>query len=185
MAHQSTATTISPAPHAAPQRLATVRSIEHARRGRSRPATPPGVIRVLIVGNHALTRAGLRRLLDDDAGLAVIGEAANGDEAARELRSAEPDVLLLDAGCRELDPADLTRALSTRVAVLLLTDCESCDTLLAALRAGATGVLPKDSHPAHLASAVRTVASGGALLPAGTTRRLIRELVKTPSIPGQ
>lgn len=161
----------------------TVLSIEHARQRRSRPTVPGGDIRVLVVGSHALTRAGLRRLLEDDAGLTVIGEAANGAEAARQARSTAPDVVLLDAGSREPDPAALTRLLSGSVAVLLLTDHEAGDRLLAAVRAGATGVLPMDSHPAHLASAVRTVAGGGALLPPRTTRRLLRELVETPTTP--
>ena len=68
--------------------------------------------------------------------------------------------------------------------MLLLTECDPDDRLLAAIRAGATGVLAKDSHPAELASAVRTLAAGGALLPPRTTRRLITELVNTtPTIP--
>ena len=184
MAQQIMATITPPLPPGGSELNGAVFSIEHARRRRSRPNAPRGVIRVLVVGGHALTRAGLRRLLEDDAGLTVIGEAATGDEAARQVRWTEPDVVLLDAGSREPDPAELTRVLSERVAVLLLTDHEEGDRLLSALRAGATGVLPKDSHPAHLASAVRTVASGGALLPPHTTRRLITELIKTPTTPG-
>ena len=139
---------------------------------------------MLIVGRQALTRAGLRRLLEDDWGLAVIGEAASGDEGARLVRSTDPDVVLLDDGGLGLATTDLTRALGGRVAGLLLTDCEADDRLLAALRAGATGVLPRDSHPAELAYAVRTVARGGALLPPSTTRRLNAELVNTtPATP--
>jgi DNA-binding NarL/FixJ family response regulator len=184
MAQQITAASTPPAPPAAPEHRGTVFSIEHARRRRSRPPTPDGVIRVLVVGSHALTRAGLRRLLEDDTGLAVIGEAASGREAAGLVRSTDPDVALLDAGCLQQDPADFTHVLGGRVAVLLLTDCEADDRLLAALRAGASGVLPKDSHPAELASAVRTVAGGGALLPPLTTRRLITEFVNaTPTTP--
>jgi DNA-binding NarL/FixJ family response regulator len=159
----------------------TVVSIDHARRRRRRrrgPSAPGGAIRVLVVGSRALTRAGLRRLLEDDRGIVVIGEAADGDEAIRQVRSIEPDVVLLDACCRQLDPAEVTRALRGHVAVLLVTDTEGGDRLLGALRAGATGVLPADSHPAHLASAVRTVASGGASLPPSTARRLIAELVE-------
>jgi DNA-binding NarL/FixJ family response regulator len=139
---------------------------------------------VLVVGSHAITRAGLRMLLEDDAGLAVVGEAASGGEAARLAGATDPDVVLLDAGCLEPDPVASTRLLAGRVAILLLTECEADDRVLAALRAGATGVLPKDSHPAELASAVRTLASGGALLPPRTGRRLIAELVNTtPAVP--
>jgi DNA-binding NarL/FixJ family response regulator len=179
MAQRITATRTPPAPPAAADHGGAVLSIEHARRRRSRAPVPDGVIRVLVVGSHALTRAGLRRLLEDEPGLAVVGEAASGCEAAALARWTDPDVALLDAGCLQPDPADFTHALGGRIAVLLLTDCEADDRLLAALRAGARGVLPKHSHPAELASAVRTVAGGGALLPPLTTRRLITELVNT------
>ena len=170
-----------PAAPAACEPTGTVVSIDHARRRRRRRpglAAPGGAIRVLVVGSRALTRAGLRRLLEDDHGVVVIGEAADGDEAARQVRSTDPDVVLLDACCRQLDPAEVMRALRGRVAVLLVTDGEGGERLLSALRAGATGVVPADSHPAHLASAVRTVASGGASLPPSTVRRLIAELVE-------
>jgi DNA-binding NarL/FixJ family response regulator len=181
---QQIAAMSTPPPPREPDGRGTVLSIEYARRRRSRPSAPGGVIRVLVLGSHALTRAGLRRLLEDDAGIAVIGEAPSGREGAGLVRATDPDVVLIDAGWLEPDPADLTRMLGGRFAVLLLTDSETDDRLLAALRAGATGVLPKDSHPAELASAVRTVAAGGALLPPSTTRRLISELVNTtPNIP--
>jgi DNA-binding NarL/FixJ family response regulator len=156
-----------------------VLSIELGRRRRSRPSPPGDRIRVLVVGSRALSRAGLRRLLEDDWGLAVVGEAAGGREGARLARSSDPDVVLLDAGGREPDPTDLTRALRAHAAVLLLTDCEADDRLLAALRAGASGVLAMDSHPAELASAVRRVARGEGVLPPGTTSRLIAELADT------
>jgi len=179
------ATIAPPAPRAAFAGRGTVHSIESARRRLLRRPASRDVIRVLIVAGHAITRAGLRLLLEDDAGLAVVGEAASGDEGARLVRSTGPDVVLLEAGCVGPDPAASTRLLAHRVPVLLLTDFEADDRVLAALRAGATGVLPKDSHPAELTSAVRTLASGGALLPPRTGRRLIRELVNTtPTVPG-
>jgi DNA-binding NarL/FixJ family response regulator len=168
-----------PASRAASAGHATVHSIESARRRFRRPS-PGDSIAVLVVGSHAITRAGLRLLLEDDADLAVVGEAASGADGARLARSTDPDVILLDAGCLEPDPAAFTRLLAGRVAVLLLTDCDRDDRderVLAAIRAGATGVIAKDSHPAELASAVRTLAAGGALLPPRTTRRLITELV--------
>jgi DNA-binding NarL/FixJ family response regulator len=157
----------------------TVHSIESARR-RFRRQASRDVIRVLIVGGHAITRAGLRLLLEDDAGLAVVGEAATGRDGARLARSTDPDVALLDAGF-EPDLAASTRLLAPRLAVLLLTERDPDERVLMAIRAGATGVLAKDSHPAELASAVRTLANGGALLPPRTTRRLITELVNTTS----
>jgi DNA-binding NarL/FixJ family response regulator len=174
-------------PPAACRDHGTIRSIESARRRRSRrPASVDGpaspyAIRVLVVGGHALSRAGLRRLLEDDGQFTVIGEAASGHEGAELIGSTEPDVVLLDADTWESDLAACTRVLGGRVAVLLLTETDADDRLFAALRAGATGVLPKDSHPVELASAVRTLAGGGALVPPRTTRRLITELAKTMS----
>jgi DNA-binding NarL/FixJ family response regulator len=173
------ATMAPSAPRTAATGIGAVLSIESARRRRlGRPASRDGIC-VVIVGSQAITRAGLRMLLEDDTGLAVIGEAASAEEGARLVQYMEPDVVLLDAGRLEPDPGASTRALGSRAAVLLLTECEADDRVLAALRAGATGVLPKDRHPAELASAVRTVASGGALLPPSIGRRLITELVNT------
>jgi DNA-binding NarL/FixJ family response regulator len=183
MPYRLTATMAPPPPRVGSARHGTVHSIESARR-RFRRQVARDVIRVLVVGSHAITRAGLRLLLEDDAGLAVVGEAASSCDGARLARSTDPDVVLLDAGCFEPDPAASTRVLAGRVAVLLLTECDADERVLAAIRAGATGVLPKDSHPAELASAVRTLANGGALLPPRTTRRVITELVNTtPTVP--
>ena len=89
--------------------------------------------------------------------------------------------MLVDVGCPEPDLAVSAHVLGRLAPVLLLTECEADDRVLAALRAGATGVLAKDCHPAELTSAVRTLADGGALLPPRTTRRLITELVNDSS----
>ena len=184
MARQLTATMAPPGSWAASPGRGTVHSLESARRRRLHGPAPSGVIRVLVVGRQAITRAGLRRLLEDEHGLTVVGEAANGADAVRLLGATAPDVALLDAGCLEPEPAASTRALADRVAVLLLTERDPEDRILAAIRAGATGVVAKDSHPAHLASAVRTLAAGGALLPPRATLRLIFELGNTtPSSP--
>jgi len=182
MLQQLTATIAPPGPRTAATGRGAVLSIEAARRRRARRPQSRDLIRVLVVGSHALTRAGLRLLLEDDADLAVVGEAPSGAEGARLVRATDPDVVLLDAGCLEPDPVASTRVLAGRVAVLLLTESEADDRVLAALRTGATGVLAKDSHPAELATAVRTLASGGALLPPRTGRRLITELVNTTSL---
>jgi DNA-binding NarL/FixJ family response regulator len=181
MPQQLTATISPTAPRAVSTGRGTVHSIESARRQRLRQGAPRGVIRVLIVGSRAINRAGLRLLLEDYAGVVVVGEAASGSEGARLACTTDPDVALLDAGHWEPDPAASTALLARQVAVLLLTECDGDDRALAALRAGATGVVPKDSHPAELASAVRTLAGGGALLPPRVTRRLITELVNTTS----
>jgi DNA-binding NarL/FixJ family response regulator len=182
MPFRLTATMAPSPPRAGSAAHATVHSIESARR-RFRGQASRHVIRVLVVGSHAITRAGLRLLLEHDAGVAVVGEAASGHDGARLARSTDPDVVLLDAGS-EPNLAASTRLLAGRVAVLLLTECDPAERVLAAIRAGATGVLANDSHPAELASAVRTLANGGALLPPRATRRLITELVNTtPTTP--
>jgi DNA-binding NarL/FixJ family response regulator len=184
MPQQLMATMAPPGSWAGSRGRGTVHSLDSARRQRLRSPAPGDVIRVLVVGRQAITRAGLRRLLEDDHGLAVVGEAATGREATSLMRSTAPHVALLDTDCLEHEPAASTRLLADRVAVLLLTERDPDDRVLAAIRAGATGVLAKDSHPAQLTSAVRTLAAGGALLPPRTTRRLITELVNTtPSAP--
>jgi DNA-binding NarL/FixJ family response regulator len=170
----------SPPPPASDHR-GTVLSIENARQRRSRQSSSGDVIRVLLVGNHTLIRAGLRRLLDDDRGLAVVGEGADGGEAFSLVGSMRPDVVLVDVGCWDLDPVAFTCGLGGHVAVLLLSPRGPEDRVLDALRAGATGVVWNDSHPAELMSAIRTVARGDALLPPSVTRRLIAELVTSPS----
>jgi DNA-binding NarL/FixJ family response regulator len=169
----------TPTLHSSPSRAArgTVHSIESARR-RLRHA-PANGIRVLVVGSHAIYRAGLRRLLEDDAGVVVVGEAASGRDGARLANAIDPQVVLLDARRVEPNPTASTRLLAGRAAVLLLTECDLDDRVIAAIRAGATGILAKDSHPAELASAVRTLAAGGALLPPCTTRRLITEFINS------
>jgi DNA-binding NarL/FixJ family response regulator len=166
---------VSPASRAAG---GTVHSIESARRRRRHHASASG-IRVLVIGCHAISRAGLRRLLEDDGGVVVVGEAASGWDGARLASMTDPQVVLVDARRAQPDPAASTRMLAERAAVLLLTECDLDCRLLAAIRAGATGVLAKDSRPADLSSAVRTLAAGGALFPPATTRRLITELVNT------
>jgi len=156
-----------------------VLSLDAARQRRARLASRD-VIRVAVVASHAITRAGLRRLLDDDAGLAVVGEASADADAAALIRATDADVIVVDADCVGPEPR-WSEVLDGRSPVLLLITSDAEEHLLAALRAGATGMLAKDSHPAELASAIRTLARGGALLPPRIARRLIAELVHAPA----
>ncbi|MET0134171.1 MAG: response regulator transcription factor [Kibdelosporangium sp.] len=143
-------------------------------------------IRVVLVDDQTLIRAGLRGLLDHSADIEVVGEASNGVEAIQVVRAAKPDVVLMDVRMPVMDGLAATRALvadptlaNTRVVVL--TTFELDDYIAGALRAGASGFLVKDMEPADLRAAVRVVATGEALLSPGATRRLIAQfLAQTP-----
>jgi DNA-binding NarL/FixJ family response regulator len=177
MAQQLTATVAFPAAPASSTGRGAVISIEAARRRRSRGRAPRDVIRVLVIGRHAISRAGLRRLLEANAGVEVSDEAATARDAARLLRATDPDVVLVDADGVEPDPTACSCMPDGPVPVLVLTACDADDRLLAALRAGAAGVLSKDSPPASLVSAVRTLGGGGTPRPPRTTRRPLEERI--------
>jgi DNA-binding NarL/FixJ family response regulator len=159
-------------------------ALDHAGRenGSRRPAAPP-VIRGLIADSHRLVRAGLRRLLEGIDRIAVLGEAATGDELVELARRLRPDVVLLDASLRGLDCVEATRQVlgGPRIAVLLLIATESDERSFAALRAGATGLLLKDTRPSELVRAVKLLAQGEALLSPPLARRLIAELAAQPN----
>jgi DNA-binding NarL/FixJ family response regulator len=144
------------------------------------------VIRVLIADDQALVRAGFRALLDAEDDLEVVAEAADGAEAVALVKSHIPDIVLMDIRMPRLDGIAATRTLSSdqsldAVRVLVLTTFESDDTVVDALRAGASGFLVKDTEPAELVRAVRTVATGEALLSPSVTRRLIAQVVGQPA----
>ncbi len=136
------------------------------------------MIRVLIVDDQPLVRAGLRVLFEGECDIAVIGEAANGAEAVTLARQALPDVILMDIRMPVLDGLEATHQIAADeqlddVKVLILTTFESDEYVFDALRAGASGFLLKDAEPTELLRAVRVVASGDALLSPSVTRRLI------------
>jgi DNA-binding NarL/FixJ family response regulator len=160
-------------------------ALDHAGRanGSRRPAAPTA-IRVLIADSHRLVRAGLRVLLEGIDRITVLGEAATGDEVVELARSLRPDVVLVDAGLPGLDCVEATRRVLSgpRIAVLLLIATESDERSFAALRAGATGLLLKDTHPSELVRAVKLLAQGDALLCPPLARRLITELAAQPNL---
>lgn len=124
-----------------------------------------GTIRVAIAHGRRLVRAGLHVLLDREAGIAVVGEAANGDEAVALTRRLRPDVVLIDIDLPGLDCVEATRRMlvGQSVAVMVLTTSETDARHIATLRAGATGLLAQDREPAELVRAVRLLARGGRL----------------------
>jgi DNA-binding NarL/FixJ family response regulator len=139
------------------------------------------MIRVLIVDDQPMIRAGIHAILDSQPDLTVVGEAENGRVALDRSRMLRPDVVLMDVRMPELDGLAATRALLStdgyRPRVLMLTTFDIDDYVYAALRAGASGFLLKDSEPEELMRAVRVVANSEALLSPSVTRRLIENFV--------
>jgi DNA-binding NarL/FixJ family response regulator len=144
------------------------------------------VIRVLLVDDQALVRAGFRALIDSEDDLEVVGEAGDGGEAVELAAQLVPDVVLMDIRMPRLDGIEATRRIGAdprlrRVRVVMLTTFETDEYVFEALRSGASGFLVKDTGPAELLHAVRVVASGEALLSPSVTRRLIAEFA--PRLP--
>ena len=134
------------------------------------------MIRIAIVDDQAMVRSGLRSLLEDETDLQVVAEAADGETALALVRHYRPDVVLMDVRMPVLDGIEATRriaadGLPTRV--LILTTFDLDEYVFRALRAGASGLLLKDATAEQLVAAVRTVASGDALLDPSVTRRVI------------
>jgi DNA-binding NarL/FixJ family response regulator len=143
------------------------------------------VIRVALVDDQALLRAGLRVLLDNEDDIAVVGEAGDGEEAIALARQTRPDVILMDIRMPGLDGVEATKRIAEDdrlegVRVLILTTFESDEYVFEALRVGASGFLVKDSRPTDILGAVRVLASGEALLSPSVTRRLIEEYAAWP-----
>ena len=142
-------------------------------------------IRLLLVDDQALVRAGLRLICDAEPDLEVVGEAGDGEQAVAAARRLRPDVTLMDVRMPRVDGIEATRRLAvldprvTRVLVLTTFDTESY--VHGALRAGASGFVLKDAEPERLVEAVRVVAAGDALLDPAVTRTVIAELVRRPA----
>src|SRR4051794_38969694 len=143
------------------------------------------MIRVLVADDQSLLRAGLRVLLESEPDIAVVGEAADGEEAVRLARETRPDVILMDIRMPVLDGVEATRRIAadqhlSGVKVLILTTFEADQVLFETLRGGASGFFVKDSDPVEILRGVRVVASGEALLSPAATRRLIEEFAAWP-----
>jgi len=138
--------------------------------------------RVLVVDDDPLVRVGLRMLLNGD-GLAVVGEAGDGAEAARQVDALQPDVVLMDIrmpGVDGLTATETIRGLPDPPEVIVLTTFDADEHVLRALRAGAAGFLLKDTPPADILTAVHRVAGGDAQLSPSVLRQLISSVIATP-----
>jgi len=133
-------------------------------------------IKVLIVDDDALVRAGLTMMLDGANGIEVVGEAADGDKVPAAVDAHAPDVVLMDLRMPRTDGITATRRLRARPRapeVIVLTTFDADENVLGGLRAGASGFLLKDSPPARIVEAIRRVAAGDPILSPEITRRLM------------
>ena len=140
------------------------------------------MIRVLIADDQALMRQGFRMILSAQPDIEVIGEADTGTAAVRQATALRPDVVLMDIQMPVLDGIAATRQLAG-TKVLILTTFGNDDYVAAALAAGASGFLLKDTTPQQLVHAVRVVAAGDALLDPAVTRQLIQRALPSLTRP--
>jgi DNA-binding NarL/FixJ family response regulator len=140
-------------------------------------------VRVLIVDDDDLMRAGLRGILASDDAIELVGEAVDGREAAYRARLLSPDVVLMDVRMPDLDGISATRELLAAfpdVKVLILTTFEDDDYIFGALNAGASGFLLKRTRPEELIAGIHTVAAGDSLLSPSVTSRVIERMAGQP-----
>jgi DNA-binding NarL/FixJ family response regulator len=142
-------------------------------------------VRVLVVDDQDLLRGSFRVLIDTAPDLVTVGEAATGAEAVEFARRHRPDVVLMDVRMPQMDGIEATRRIcgspaTAGVRVLILTTFDLDEYVYAALQAGASGFLLKNTPPGELLAAIRVVASGDALLAPSVTRRLIAEFARRP-----
>lgn len=144
-------------------------------------APRPGLIRVGLVDDQQLVRAGFRMVIDSQPDLEVVVEAGDGAEALRRLALVPCDVVLMDVRMPTLDglaaTARLTAGTGPVPRVVVLTTFDLDEYVLAAIRAGASGFLLKDAPPEEMLAAIRTVHAGDAVIAPSSTRRLLEHLV--------
>jgi DNA-binding NarL/FixJ family response regulator len=144
-------------------------------------------IRVLLADDQTLVRAAFAMLIESARDMEVVGQAGTGREAVELARSERADLVVMDIRMPDLDGIEATRRIAADedlagVKVLVLTTYDTDEHIVEALRAGASGFLVKDTKPAELLDAIRTVAAGDALLSPGPTSRLIARFRRTPHI---
>nr|WSY55044.1 response regulator transcription factor [Streptomyces sp. NBC_00886] len=145
-------------------------------------------IRVLLADDQHLVRAAFAMLVESAKDMEVVGQAATGREAVALARTERADLVLMDVRMPDLDGIEATRLIAADedlagVKILVLTTYDTDENVVEALRAGASGFLVKDTRPAELLDAIRTVAAGEALLSPGPTARLIARFLRGPAAP--
>lgn len=147
------------------------------------------MIRVLLVDDHAVLRAGFRTILEASGDIVVVGEAATGREAVDAARALRPHVICMDVQMPGMDGLEATRLIvadpAVDAAVIIVTTFDRDDYLFAALDAGASGFLLKNAGADELVAAVRVVAAGDALLAPEVTRRVIERFAAAPASPAE
>jgi DNA-binding NarL/FixJ family response regulator len=144
-------------------------------------------IGVLLADDQAMVRTGFRMILESDPDIGVVGEAANGEQAAASTRRLRPDVVLMDIQMPDVDGLEATRRITAdpdlHTRVVILTTFERDEYVFEALQAGASGFLLKNAPPEELLHAVRVVANGDALLAPSVTRRIIEQFAHARANP--
>ncbi|MGH3480818.1 MAG: response regulator [Pseudonocardiaceae bacterium] len=147
------------------------------------------MIRVVVVDDQQLVRAGIAMLVSTEEDITIVAEAADGQEALTQIRAQRPDVVLMDVRMPGTDGVEATRAVidesltapnGQAIGVIILTTFHIDEAVYAALRAGASGFLLKDAAPTEIVAAIRAVAAGEAWLDPAVTRRLIDEFAARP-----
>jgi DNA-binding NarL/FixJ family response regulator len=140
-------------------------------------------IRVVLVDDQELVRAGFRVILGTEDDIEVVGEAGNGAEAVDRIAELGPDVVLMDVQMPDVDGLEATRrilAADDTTRILILTTFDLDEYVYEALGAGASGFVLKDDPPEQLLTAIHTVAAGDALLSPSITKRVIKHFARTP-----
>ncbi|GAA4072084.1 response regulator transcription factor [Microbacterium laevaniformans] len=144
-------------------------------------------VRVLLVDDHAVMRAGFRMILEAQHDITVVGEAATGSEAVAAASALHPDVICMDVQMPDMDGLEATRRIvadpSVTGVVVIVTTFDRDDYLFQALHAGASGFLLKNAGPEELVTAVRVASAGDALLSPAVTRRVIERFAASPTDP--